>query len=535
MKKISALLALAAVLPVLFVSIGSSAAQVQYYYETVFVGAVPPVTANEAAVVSAWESPAALQGLFADFFSSAGQPANAVHAAALDGWAAYWNGFNTCPTGCLSVAKNAGGINGIETYSGINPAIQWELTQDLHSTPPPASWLTVTASLNPVQAMDFATGTLPPGAMPLQTDYIITAESLLGNLWLGAYAITNQFGFAVTPYLVSAFNTQRQTNCLGLTVSNGKPGPSGPWHWNDVVFVDFDPVTSRMVAHAVSFNIWGAAFGQLDNPLQVSFQVPWDLTFAGTSIAGIWITRNAATYSSITPPPIVSHDVGISIPNPALPNTQPGSFAILRDVLTISPPQLPNTLVANYGGGPISHVPVGDLRGNPPPMPVPSPSQQLFGWNWGLGLPGNRPGPFGWYVVTPGWWFGSAVVHAIDTNGSPSAAVPWGVVHFLPGGAVANGSPLAHPGYIGISGNNNLRPGVLWVPYRTQQNTYLIDMLDGIGFAVWTPGIPHMVAGANFPLLAPLPLRGLAWPASTILRDQKTNWKADHGNCYIGF
>ena len=492
-----------------------------WYYETILVAAVPAgssTLANEVAVVSAYEDPTqqppAFAGLFADFNTSS-FVASTVHAAALDSHAANAIASQFFPTGDLCVAKNCSGWEGIETYGGVNPTHPTQFkTQQLLSNPAPVSWPTMTASWQPVQAMDIANGILPPPGGPppppwwhfdswmAPTDYLITAEPFQGAIFLGVYALTDPQGVPVQPYLVNFLQTSLTLPCLGLTTSNGKAG-AGARTRTDIVFVD-----GTMTVHAVAFECCGpnGVFGTLDNLQQVSFQVPWPLPTQSISIGGIWISQTANQFL---------HNVAISVPHPTFPSTRNGKLYILTDR---SQPQPWRITVNNHGGGAISHVPTGD-----PTIPSSSPSHYaLKGWN-PIVHPNNTP--YGWYVVTPG---PIQLLEALDASGNTSSIVSYNYL------GSPSGTPLGDPGRMGFAPpNSNCRKGAVWVPQTGIGGWIYLFEGDTSNFITW---FYYVIPGANHPGLPPLPKPpGTTWPVIGMLRDQKINSKADYGLYFPGY
>ena len=522
----ASVIALVLVLPILFFVVGIVGAQPpnNIYYETLFVGNGPGLFANEVAVVSAWSTwnpmlgEAPQQGIFADF-NTAATPANAIHAAALDSSAngAIPNVF--APTGALAVAKNIGGVNGIETYyispagGEVNPTHQVHLgTQELVS-PVPVSFLTPTASMNPVQAMDIANGLIPAGMMPFTTEYIITAEQIGNNIWLGVYAMTNQMGIPVMPFFVNATNTGTAGPCQGLTTSNGKSGWF-PQSRNDIVFVD-----GNNIVHAQWFEISAAAF---PFPLDQNTRfpgVPWQLPPQGT-IGGVWICQTA------TPIPN-THNVGISF---LPPGGGRGWLFILHDQAAPHPITGGfQTTVPGFGGGPICHIPTGLawLQRSPSYW-------ALVGW------PPSGAVFTGWFVANPPAGGVPWTLEAVDANGMRPGLY---IFQYTPGW-VPNGTPLSDPTMIGFNPIPIMgyQTGLVWIPETDGLGNFQIHYASGViqpppVFPPWIvlSTFPHSVAAANHPPLPPLPLGGTPWPATSILQDQKTNSKADYGLFILGY
>lgn len=517
MQSMKVCIALAAVLTIVLVAVGATVAQpFDFFYETYFVGIRPggAITNNEIGVVSAWESNPGGGGVFAGWifadYGTATLPANAIHAAALDSSDQRFLLGLFHSTGSLVVAKNSGGWPGFETYSGQLPVgnslfhpTHWSITgsQEMYSTSLPPSFPTVTASLNRVDAMDIGNGYLPVGGGFMQpTDFVITAETFQNTIWLGAYTLTNNQGLAIQPFLVNAQNTNTPGPCLGLTTSNGKQG-AGPNTLNDVVFVD-----GTMVVNGMPFDILTQAFGALNN---VNYQVPWNLSALGQTIAGIWISQEPGGAG-------VGHHVGISIPSPA---GGPGNFCILYDTALIPPPY--QRIVGGFGGGPICHIPTGSAL-----VPQASPSF------WALvGQPPSGAAPYGWYVATPPQQVGGTwTLEAVDCYGNR----PGLFVFNYPQGFQPNGTHLSDPGGMGFMANPLLEPGLVWVPMVDATPTYQIQLLRGAprGMPLLVGTVSHQVAAINHQSNPPLPVPPLApqwWQCRQILQDQKTNSKADYG------
>jgi hypothetical protein len=533
MSRTSARLALAMVLPILFVMIGTVEAQLlpNYFYETLFVGNGPGPFANEVAVMSAWsvgvpgvgEFP--VQGIFADFNTSA-NPANAIHAAALDSSAngAIPNQF--APVGALVVAKNVGpmpGVNGFETYylsaagTEVNPTHLAHFgTQEL-LTPVPVSFLTPTASGNPVQAMDIANGIVPLGTVPLITDYVVTAEVIAGQIWLGTYAMTNQFGVPVAPFFVNSTNTVRPGPCQGLTTSNGKAGWN-PRSRNDIVFVD-----GGNQVHAQWFEISAGAFPALLDAFTMFPGVPWQLPAQGT-IAGIWPCQ--------TPNIGNAHNIGISFLGAG---GVANAFYILHDVGSPFPPgNWTTTLGGGFGGGPVCHIPTGlAFMGRSPSF-------------WALvGAPPSGAQITGWFVANaPAVPGGVWTLEAIDAYGFRPGLYGF---QYSPG-FFPNGTPLSDPTAIGFFPIPGLQyqTGLVWVP-ETNGAIAQINYVSGVpqppaAVPPWAvlSTFTHVISpGGNHPSVPPLPalprLPWTPWPATQILPDQKTNSKADYGLFMPGY
>jgi hypothetical protein len=165
----------------------------------------------------------------------------------------------------------------------------------------------------------------------------------------------------------------------------------------------------------------------------------------------------------------------------------------------------------------------------------------MFGANGGAA----GPGPTGWYVVTPGIG-GATVINALDPGGNTVVGPGGSTIHWTyPAGAAPNGTPLAHPGDISVSGVGTRRKGVIWAPYVVG-GTYSIDLLEGgplgtMSFAT----VLHTVGSGQAPpgnFSAPLALAALpkqnppaTWPGTTILQDQKSNFKAEYGLIVTGY
>jgi hypothetical protein len=520
-------IALGVALPIFFVLIGPPAPSqpFPFYYETRFAGVTPG--ANDWAVMSAEENPGAatLQGIFADF-STGGILGATNTAAVLDA------GFHTrvpnifFPTGQFAVAKTTPfPANLIDFYFPVswNPAF---LTRQELPGPGPNSdnsvvlWRIPTVSTNVVQAMDIACGFVDPNLPPHgNTNFLITAElsNVTGSIWLIAYALTNAAGGIVAPFLVNGVDTGIQGTCLGLTTSPGRVALTpGDRTLNEIMYVTTDPVNG-LVARAITFDIRSMAFGATPTTYQVPTPLP------GNTIAGIWIAQD----NPLGAPPQIAHHVGISIPNPNNPFGLPGSLMVFP-ASTIGPsaPILRN----NLGGGPLSHVPWGHNQGGGLSG---GPAFHMFGNNGGAA----GPGPTGWYVVTPGALPGLLIIDAVDGGGIRRPLI----FGSYPAGATMNGTPLAHPADISISGVGAQRKGTLWVPYLAGGVTPSLDLKEGAPFSATFTTALHTVGsplGGNFPTQPPLPkpvLPPTPWPGTTILQDQKTNFKAEYGLFMFGY
>jgi hypothetical protein len=508
MQRARGAFALAAVLAVVLAATGAVGAQ-NYFHETYFVGAnpIPPIT-NEMGAFSVWEQNGVFSGaLFADF-CTATNPATAIHDAVLDSSDQRFLPWLFHSTGSLVVAKTSGGWPGFETYSGLPAGTNFHPThrnmigsQEMWSASLPWTYATATASLQPIDAMDIGNGYLPAGTAG-PTDFVITAETFQNTIWLGAYTLTNNQGLPIRPFLVNAQNTGRPGPCLGLTTSNGKWGVA-PNSLNDIVFVD-----GTMVVNGMPFDIITQAFGPLNT---VNYQVPWNLSTLGQTIAGIWISQHTGGAG-------VGHNVGISIPNPA---GGPGNFCILFNTLLVPPPGA-RTTIQGFGGGPICHIPTGSAV-----VPQASPSF------WALvGKPPSGATPLGWYVATPPQAVGAPwTLEAIDCNG----VRPGLFIYNYPANFQPNGNPLSDPGAIGFVGNPALEPGFVWVPeVDPGTSTFQMTLLRGAprfgGINLGTVWHAN-VAGANFPPLGGglLPRSGQPWPVQQFLPDAKVNSKADYG------
>ncbi len=529
---------------------GSASAQIlpNWYYETIYVGNGAAPWSNEVAVLSAWsfgfftappqERVATPSGVFADF-NTAATPANVVYGAALDSSAAgAAAGF--APTGSLAVAKNIGGINGFETYysilspTGVNPTGPANfLTQEL-VTGTMASYLTPSASNNPIQRLDIANGMITPGAIGnLVTSYVATAEVIGVNIWLGVYGMTNGLGVPVAPYFVNATPTMVAGPCNGLVTSNGRPGMNGLTR-NDIVFVD-----GNNIAHAQSFEIGIGAF-----PFALDTMTNYpavngagvQLLPANGTVAGIWICQ--------APPPVVNaHNIGVSMTGP----TGAGShaFNILHDMGAPSPAPGPFgpffTVVTPFGGGPVCHIPTGNGPA-PPAPPGRSPSAWALGSTAGSGAVST-----GWFVANEaaaGVW----TLEAIDANGF----VPGTFVFPYGPGVVPNGTPLTEPAATGFAGPalpDSYQSGLVWVPAldTTPGGVANIFLVTGSVIAPVAPTplpapianttLIHTVSAVNHtptPPLPALPLAGTPW-LGAIIPDQKTNSKADYGLFIVGY
>jgi hypothetical protein len=111
-----------------------------------------------------------------------------------------------------------------------------------------------------------------------------------------------------------------------------------------------------------------------------------------------------------------------------------------------------------------------------------------------------------------------------------------------PANAALNGTPLAHPGDVSISGVGTQRKGTLWVPYLAGGVTPSLNLMEGAPFSAWFTTAFHTIGSGitppgNFPSLGytlPKPV-STPWPGTTILQDQKTNFKAEYGLFLLGY
>ena len=501
-------------------STGSAQVSLPYfYYENFFVGQTP-TSGEDIGMVSAEENVAAstFSGIFADFTSGSGDVGVTNTAAALDACVGEMIPNRFRPTGHLAVARHYGGANPptIDFYATMSWDPQWRYNQNLPITQAP-TWSIPTITGNPVLAMDVANGIADTGVGQMNlTEYLITVESFGGNLYLASYALSDISGNPVQPFFVSYAPTTLTGSCLGMVVSNGNRslGPIDRTR-NEIVFVRNDPppVASNLWVHSIKFDIRTALFGILDDPTN-NYVTPLDIYPIANNvmISGIWIAQNDRL--------ALDHRVGISVPN-----QNPGAPGTLV-VFTPTRAMVPHT---GTGGGPLCHVPFGSRAGS---STYYSPAWHLF--------PG-LPHPSGWYVVTPGPGLPGSPYHikAIDIYGG----VNNGFVFSYPPNSVPNGTPLSHPAAIGKEMNNSYRKGALWVPYVDQSTapfTYYIELAEGIsiqGYPMHPYGrVQHQVAAANFPNLAnPLPKAGMAWPVTTLLSDQKINFKSEYGLYLPGY
>ena len=124
-------------------------------------------------------------------------------------------------------------------------------------------------------------------------------------------------------------------------------------------------------------------------------------------------------------------------------------------------------------------------------------------------------------------------IKAIDIYGGVNNSF----VFSYPPNSVPNGTPLSHPAAIGKEMNNSYRKGRVVGTVRGPIDapfTNYIELAEGIfiqGYPMHPYGrVQHQVAAANFPNLAnPLPKAGMAWPVTTLLSDQKINFKSEYG------
>ena len=499
-----------------------------FYYEVRYAGATPGV--NDWAVTSTKEQAPwpILQGIFADF-STGGEPDADNSAAVLD--AGYHLRFANSfyPTGQMAIAKVSVSSGGplIDFYLPVNWHPNYLNRQELpgpgaNSDNTVRQWQIPTASGNAVQAMDIACGIADPNQPHMITSYLITAEfsNVTGTIWLVAYALTDPAGNIVQPYLMNGFDTNVQGTCLGLTTSPGRmSGFLNDRTLNEIMYVTTDPVNG-LFARAEPFDVRTALFGsQAIPPIPSTYTVPWPLP--GSTIAGIWIAQDNPLN------PMLAHHVGISIPNQQTP-TNPGTLVVFQ--ASTQPTGQAPIVQGGLGGGPLSHVPWGH---NPGGGLCGGPAFAIFGQNGGPG----GPGPTGWYVVTP-WSPGQTAIRAVDTAGIAQA------YYAYPQNAVPNGTPLAHPAEVSLSGApTSAARGILWVPYYDPlAGSYWLDLRMGgnpgsVNFALANHTVGSGIAPpGNFGVLPPLPKRvGLPWPGTVILPDQKTNFKAEYSLGLFGF
>ncbi|MBN1607494.1 MAG: hypothetical protein JW940_12725 [Polyangiaceae bacterium] len=514
-----------------------------HYFETTFV-AVAPVNGEDLGVVSAWEdfNLGTFLGLLIDYNLAGGTvqlPTNTAAALDTNLWfrppwmhpSQLWDFIY--PTGHLAAAKTLPTTppqHVIDFYGAWNGDLSWHLSQycAFRGVQMP-TWTTVTASGNPVMAMEVANGFPVAGSALLLTDYVITAETVGGNIAFGAYALTDMWGNLAPPAPVSGRVTALTGSVLGMAISNGMLNPlTQERTLNEIVFVvQSPPVTGPMIVHTLTFDIRTGAFAPAVNTGGI-YATPYDLTntpqppgppppqypngTGSTILGGISIARNNQSAMGFS----YTHDVAISTANAANPGGATGVTFIFL------PTGAPPTWVTTAGGGPICHIPGADGLPQPPQIPT-----AYVGVAWaafGFPLMGGQF-PFGWYVVTPGSPY---TIRALDANGAFGS----NFFYSYPQNATPNGPPMAHPGAMALPPQPNpaFRAGTLWIPY-VQGGVPAIDFIEGQG--TWIgPAAPvsYLVPVNNFPILPPpiwpwpnsppaiLPKGNTVWPANAILR-----------------
>jgi hypothetical protein len=416
----AALVALAVVAWLFFGTIGTTEGQptpFDYFYETTFVAASPTMY-EDLGVVSAWENPTS--GAWGPLFIDFNQWIPAAYtntAAALDLNIYFRPGGgspppppygNIYPTGHLCVAKTQpfGTMiqNTIDVYAAWNSDQVWQNNQYNRWTLPQSPIWTLgppPAPVSTVMAMEVANGYPLAAALPqlFLTDYLITAETLGGFITFGAYGLTDIWGNLVQPALASGTVTNLTGTVLGMAISNGTVNTgTGERTLNEIVFVVQDAL-NNLTLHSITFDIRTAAFGALNTG--TAYATPYNLTTAtgSTVFGGLSIARNYSSAFGMG----FSHDVAVSVANAALPFGAPGTTFIFAPGAGV-----PIT-VASTGGGPICQASGCDVVGG-------GYVGAAFA-TFGFPVFGVAPGPFGWFVVSPG---NPYTITAIDGAGAAS-------------------------------------------------------------------------------------------------------------------